>query len=260
MLALRRDQLGETDAWIERVGARDPGANLPPSEAQRARSEQLSELEIHATEADRLSAALDIIVRDDPQRTTEATMRDKFRRSVLRKAISEGQTPEDDAFHAKLREEIAARDRERQARKKVAQLAEKRRQPPDPRARSVAAALFSDPWLASAVEKRLRDNVIVIEDGKERHVLSGEFMRVRILEPEDIVVLYTVALVIEEGGFLRLGEPDRGLSTLSNVPASLARLQRNSLIEAERNGNTWRVSWGTRARKIAREAGVSIPA
>jgi hypothetical protein len=81
----------------------------------------------------------------------------------------------------------------------------------------------------------------------------------RVLELEDVACPFVVGVTIEAGGVLRLTSPDRGLSTLSNVPASLARLQRNGLIEAERNGNTWRVSWGTRALKIAREAGVSIP-
>ena len=59
----------------------------------------------------------------------------------------------------------------------------------------------------------------------------------RILEPEDLVVLYPVGLTIEQGGLLRLHEPDRGLSTIADVPASLGRLRRNQLVEAERDGN-----------------------
>jgi len=86
----------------------------------------------------------------------------------------------------------------------------------------------------------------------------GEFRRTRILELEDVVVLYAVALTIERGGLLRLSEPDRRLSRISDVVASLGRLRRNQLIEAERDGNAWRVSWGKRALDIAREAGDSI--
>jgi hypothetical protein len=71
------------------------------------------------------------------------------------------------------------------------------------------------------------------------------------------VVLYAVGLTIEQGGLLRLSEPDRGLSTISDVPASLRRLRRNQLVEAERDGNAWRVRWGKRALDIAAKAGVS---
>jgi hypothetical protein len=39
----------------------------------------------------------------------------------------------------------------------------------------------------------------------------------RILEPEDLFVLYGVGLTIEQGGLLRLHEPDRGLSTIADV-------------------------------------------
>jgi hypothetical protein len=78
------------------------------------------------------------------------------------------------------------------------------------------------------------------------------------LEAEDVVVLYAVALTIEQGGLLRLSEPDRGLSRISDVPASLARLRRNQLIASERDGNAWRVSCGKRALDIARKAGVPI--
>jgi hypothetical protein len=119
-------------------------------------------------------------------------------------------------------------------------------------------ALFSDSFLGDAIELRLRDNLIVIDDGRERRLPPGEFMRIHILEPEDLVVLYIVGLTIEHGGLLRLHEPDRGLSTVADVPASLRRLRRNQLVEAERDGNTWSVSWGKQALDIARKAGVAL--
>ena len=104
---------------------------------------------------------------------------------------------------------------------------------------------------------RLRDNVVVIDDGRERRLPPGEFRRVRIVEPEDVVVLYAVSLAIAEGGLFRLHEPDR-LGDISDVPAALRRLRRNQLISAERDGNAWVVRWGERALKIAAKAGVSI--
>jgi hypothetical protein len=116
-----------------------------------------------------------------------------------------------------------------------------------------------DEHLADALELRLRDNVLLLEDGRGRHVQPGQFVMVRGLEEAEASSFSTPSpLTIEQGGLLRLGEPDRGLRTISDVPASLARLRRNQLIEAERDGNAWRVSWGKRALDIARKAGVPL--
>jgi hypothetical protein len=73
-------------------------------------------------------------------------------------------------------------------------------------------------------------------------------------------VPFAVSLAIEQGGLLRLSQPDRGLSTISDVPGPLARLRRNQLIIADRDGNAWRVRWGPRALKIAKAAGVDVAA
>lgn len=95
---------------------------------------------------------------------------------------------------------------------------------------------------------KLRDNVLLTEDGRETHIQPGEFVKVRVVEPEDVVVLYVVALTIEQGGLLRLHEPDR-LGDISDVPASLRRLRGNGLIEAERDGNAWRGRRSARGRQ-----------
>ena len=179
------------------------------------------------------------------------------RRNALKKGISDGQSDEDRAFLHDLHVKRLERDREREAQAKIRQLAEKRKHPPDPRARTIAAALFSDPWLADAIELRLRDDILLTEDGRERHIPHGEFVKVRVIEPEDLAVLFAVGLAIEQGGLFRAADPDRGLS-ISDVPASLARLRRNQVIEASRDGNAWRVSWGRRSLGIARNAGVPI--
>jgi hypothetical protein len=153
-----------------------------------------------------------------------------------KKAISEGQSDEDRAFLHDLHEKKMERDREREAQAKIRSLAEKRKHPGDSRARSVAGALFSDGFLADAIELRLRDNLVVIDDGRERRLPAGEFRRVRILEPEDVVTLYVFGLTLEQGGLLRLHEPDRGLSTISDIPAALARLRRNQLSRLSATG------------------------
>jgi hypothetical protein len=82
----------------------------------------------------------------------------------------------------------------------------------------------------------------------------------RIIELEDVAVLFVVSLAISDGGLLPLHDPDRGLSTISNVPGSLARLRQNALVDAERDSAVWRLSWGKRALEIAREAGVDVAA
>jgi hypothetical protein len=46
--------------------------------------------------------------------------------------------------------------------------------PPDATARCVLAALVSDPFLAEVITKRMRDRVIVVENGKERRIPRGE--------------------------------------------------------------------------------------
>jgi hypothetical protein len=143
---------------------------------------------------------------------------------------------EDRAFLKQAREAQLEREREQAAKAKIRELAEKRHHPRDPRARSVVAALFSDAFLGDAIELGRRDDLIVIEDGRERRLPPGEFRKMRVLEPEDIVVVYAVGLTIEQGGPLGLHEPDRGLSTIADVPASLGRLRRNQLIEVERDG------------------------
>jgi hypothetical protein len=106
------------------------------------------------------------------------------------------------------------------------------------------------------------------QEGYDRGVTAGSWLldgnsteeaaRALLQETEDVVVLYAVGLTTEQGGLLRLHEPDRGLSTISDVPASLGRLRRNQLIEAECDGNAWRVRWGKRALDMALKAGVSI--
>jgi hypothetical protein len=117
----------------------------------------------------------------------------------------------------------------------------------------------SGSFLADAIELRVRDDIVVIENGRERRIPPGEFVNVRVIELEDVAVLYAVTLTIEGGGLLRPHEPDRGLA-MSNLPVSLNRLRRNGLIEAARDGNAWRVSWGKRALRIARDAGVDVAA
>ena len=65
---------------------------------------------------------------------------------------------------------------------------------------------------------RLRDNLVVIDDGRERLLPAGEFRKVRVLEPEDVAVLLAVGVAIERGGLFRAADPDRGSASRTSRP------------------------------------------
>jgi hypothetical protein len=100
----------------------------------------------------------------------------------------------------------------------------------------------------------------VVEDGMVRELADDQFMVVRVLEAEDVSVLYLAAISIQEAGLLSASTPaDRGLHSLGDVAGSLRRLRMNNLLTVQREGDRrWRVAWGERAIKIARAAGVEV--
>jgi hypothetical protein len=147
----------------------------------------------------------------------------------------------------------------RETKPKIARLKDKRRHPPDPKAASVFAALVSLPWLAEALERKLRSGIRVYGDSGERMLRDDEFITTRILEASEIAVLFLASKAIEEGGLLSASTPaDRGLNTLGDVAGSLSRLRRNDLLTVKREGERrWKVGWGERAIRTARDAGVT---
>jgi hypothetical protein len=92
-----------------------------------------------------------------------------------RKAIAEAHDEESREWLAQLREAMAERERELAAREK--QAAEDRKNPPDPRAESVLAAVLADHELWDAVHVRLRP------DGNGAYVANQH-----LLEPREIGV------------------------------------------------------------------------
>jgi hypothetical protein len=91
-----------------------------------------------------------------------------------------------------------------------------------------------------------------------RELADDQFITTRVLEPQDVSVLFIAALAIAERGLLSGGEPaDRGLHELGNAAASLRRLSWTGLLTVKReHDRRWRVSSGDRALEIARKAGV----
>jgi hypothetical protein len=128
----------------------------------------------------------------------------------------------------------------------------------DPRARSVTAALFSDPWLADALTERLRDDIRIVDQrGGERHLPKGTFTKLRLLQPQDLAVLALAAFAIEyDKGVL---DGSRGLFELDNFGSSLQRLRMAGLMNSAETGPwEWTVTWGKRALRIAKAAGVEL--
>jgi hypothetical protein len=157
-----------------------------------------------------------------------------------------------------MHEGYAEEARKRETKGKLRKLADRRKHPPDPRASSVVAAVLTSDFLKDALERKLRSGITWIEDGVPRELPDGEHVTCRVLEAQDVGVLYLAGLAIEEGGLFSASTPaDRGLLTLGDVPGSLRRLRMNNLLTVQREGDRrWRVGWGSRARSIAEKAGV----
>jgi hypothetical protein len=120
------------------------------------------------------------------------------------------------------------------------------------------AALVASDWLAEALERKLRSGIRVFGDSGERMLRDDEYITTRILEASDVAVLF-LAGKAEDGGLFSATTPaDRGLNTLGDVASSLSRLRRNDLLTVKREGERrWRVGWGERAIRTARDAGVT---
>jgi hypothetical protein len=248
------ERLAEYEAWIGRLERQpDPGIGLPPNEAEKLRQDGLQRLEKAVGEAERLRAAL------PPEPDQFPATREK-ERILNRRAIDN--FPRSDSEKKGMRERheaMHAQQHERETKSKLRKLADRRRHPPDPRAASVLAAVMSSPWLADALELRLRSGVRLVTDDGVRDLADDEYVATRVLELRDVAVLFVAALAIEQGGLLAASEPaNRGLHELGNAADSLKRLSWAKLLIVKRESSErrWRVSWGERAVEIARKAGV----
>jgi hypothetical protein len=235
----------------------DPGAGLAPREAGPARERHLSEIDGQLNEITRLERVLEPLSREERKRLSPKSW------LINRAAIANA--PRSDEEKEALKEMysgLADAERERETRRKLLDMAQKRKYPRDPRASSVLAAVISSAWLRDAVEMRNRTNVHVFVEGRMEHVPQGQFVSARLLEPGDVVVLVLASYAIEAGpGLLDALAPEGyGLSELPDVRTSLSNLHRAGLLEVEKLGERrWRARWGRRALRIAKEAGVDLP-
>jgi hypothetical protein len=233
------------------AGQPDPGAGKSAKEAGEARQEHLKSIERVASEVDRLEGA----IKHDPSAPTASHKNYKMKRAAVDAAPrSEKELNALHASHAAMR----AQEHDRETRSRLARLKDKRRHPPDPKAASVLAALVASDWLAEALERKLRCGIRVFDDSGEHVLRDDEYVTTRILEAQDVAVLFLASKAIEEGGLFSASTPaDRGLNTLGDVAGSLSRLRRNDVLTVKREADRrWRVGWGERAIRTAREAGV----
>ena len=164
------EKLAERVEWAERIQREpDPGAGLPPKEAETARQRQLTRLENAVGEVDRLRAAL--------PREPDQFPKTRARQRVLnRRAIDN--FPRSEAEKKGMRERheaMLAQQHQRETRGKLRKLADRRKHPPDPRASSVLAALVSSDWLAEALERKLRSGIRVYGESGERILPDDEY-------------------------------------------------------------------------------------
>jgi hypothetical protein len=252
------EKLAERVEWVERIQREpDPGVGLPPKQAETVRQRQLNRLESAVAEVDRLRAAL-------PPEPDQYPATRKKQRELNRRAIENAPRPEAERKAMReMQESMHKQQHEREAKSKLARLKDRRKHPPDPRASSVFAALVSSDWLAESLERKLRSGIRVFGDSGESMLRDDEYITSRILEASDIAVLFLASKAIAQGGLLSASTPaDRGLHTLDDVAGSLSRLRRNDLLTVKGEGErTWRVGWGERAIRTARDAGVTpLPA
>jgi hypothetical protein len=246
------DRAAEHQAWLDRLANQpDPGQGLPAREAGAAREKHLKSIEKTAAEVTRLEAA---IARDPFGPTTSHRNYE-----MNRNAIANAPRPEaEKQAMREMRENMLEDQHQRETKGKLRTLADRRKHPPDPKASSVLAAVLTSDFLKEALERKLRSGIVWIEDGVSRELPDGEHVTCRVLEAQDVGVLYLAGLAIEEGGLFSASTPaDRGLHSLGDVPGSLRRLRMNNLLTVRREGDRrWRVAWGSRARSIAEKAGV----
>ena len=250
------EKLAERVEWVERIQREpDPGAGLPPKKAATVRQRHLNRLQSAVAEVDRLAKAL------PPEPDARWITTERRKRVLNRKAIQNAPRSEEERKGMReLHEGMAEQARKREQKRKLHKPSDRRRHPRDPKATSVLAALVASDWLAEALERKLRSGIRVLGDSGERMLRDDEYITTRILEASDIAVLFLASKAIEDGGLLSASTPaDRGLNTLGDVAGSLSRLRRNDVLTVKGEGERkWRVGWGERAVRTARDAGVKV--
>jgi hypothetical protein len=137
-----------------------------------------------------------------------------------------------------------------------------------PQAESILAAVFGDPELYDLLRPRPRENVAGWDEfGRPTPARKGEFATARILEPDDIGVLFVLlGLIVESGGEIAIADvgatarlPDRGLPHVCNLGERLSHLRGNGYLDLRVESGTAFVSCGPRVRKLCKSWELTLP-
>jgi hypothetical protein len=184
-----------------------------------------------------------------------------------------GLEPEDERRYEQLVGRAAGDERLFERKRRQAELrgalAEYRRDESRlPQAESILAAVFGDPELYDLLRPRPRENVGGWDEfGRPTPARKGEFATARILEPDDIGVLFVLlGLIVESGGEIAIADvgatarlPDRGLPHVCNLGERLSHLRGNGYLDLRVESGTAFVSCGPRVRKLCKSWELTLP-
>jgi hypothetical protein len=242
-----RKRIRETEKRIEHLeGVPDPGSGLPPAEARTRRDAQIAELEVVHDELSALRAAWK---ETSPQEVEKKSIAERLRYLGRTQAARELHTPEANALIRESSEALHEKERERTARRRLAELRERRANPPDPRAASILAAVAADDILLSCLEHRFRP-----VEGQEGQTATS------VLSAADIGVLLVTLRLLGERNPLRFQGwasatswpwRDPRIAPAEGLRDSLRELRRLGFLDITVTGDTASVSYGTRVKEIA---------
>jgi hypothetical protein len=246
----------EHEAWVARIAQSDPGRRLPPAQAQEARQEQLNDLERHIGESERLAIAAEL--RESQEREHSGLGR-KLRRAGLVKAAADDVAMK--KFHEEMRAARLEQEREREAKAKIAEIADKRKHPADPRAASILAAVMSSGELYEALTRRWREVDGVDETGKRITAMSVE----PVLDVLDVGLLGTVMHLLSQRNPVIISANHGGtwpawsdLPRFADLLERIGHLAANQWLTITADGSDRAVTYGPAALRVARDAGVHV--
>ena len=188
---------GEKVARLERLD--DPGRGVSAKGAQTARERHLRDLE-------RATDALDVLQRDweasAPEVVEKRSQWEHIRWLGRKHVARELHTAEDNQVIRDSSEALATRQREREAKERLAALRSKRLNPPHADAAEIVAAVMAEPGLFASCEVKLRGND---ETG---------YVNTHALEPAEIGALFVVLHLLRENGSIEI----HGMSTSARWP------------------------------------------
>jgi len=256
---LRKRLRAEGKEFDELLAQGDPGAGLAPKKAEPLREAFIGELEARRAQLDRLEGTL----RPDPREVENRAVAERIADWARRAAARESHAPADDEFIRGLHRGLMKEEIKRETRRKVDAISELRKNPPEPRAASIAAAVLSDPELWDLLHQRLREGVEVVGDfGKRYEMRTAD----RILDLGDVSTLFVFLHLLGEHGQVKVGDigaaghlPDPTLPPIENLRPRLAHLRANGFLAVRVEDGTAYVGYGERVREIAAKWAIELP-